>query len=177
MLKKAISQTSALILILTLASCSKSITIDIMVPAAIDVPQEINTVVVVNRSLPAKGKGGDNFFEGLISGESIAGDKKGSEECVKSLVKFLNDMPRFNAVLYTGPELPGTGTSTFPVALEWEKVSILCARYNADMLAALEVFDTDNYIAESASTAMWARAGPPRVPCWLGHNARRIRHG
>ena len=143
LLKVSVPLASALLLI----SCKSSyLTVDVLKPARIDVPQEIKTVAVLNRSLPDKGEKAGNIIEGIITGEGLFNDRLGSEKCIIGVVDLLNNSPRFKAVMPGDIDIRGTGTGTFPLALEWPYVDELCKRYYVDALITLETFDSDSYI-------------------------------
>jgi hypothetical protein len=135
-----------------ISSCSTaSHRMQILKPATITLPSEIKQVGIVNRSLPAKGQGFNNFLEGLVTGESIAADKEGSTECQRGLAAGLNQAPRFNAVVIEGVDLRGTGTRQWPEFLRWEEVEELCERFRVDAIIALETFDSNIEIRNSSA--------------------------
>jgi hypothetical protein len=142
-----IKVTVPLVSALMLISCKTSyMTVDVLKPARIDVPNEIKTVAVLNRSLPDKGEKAGNIIEGILTGEGIFNDRLGSEKCIYGIVDLLNNSPRFKAVRPTDIDIRGTGTGAFPAPLEWQYVSELCDRYNVDAIITLETFDSDSYI-------------------------------
>lgn len=127
-----------------LSSCvTSSVSLEVLVPADINIPKHIKKVAVVNRSLPDKGEKLGNIIEGFFTGESIKADKEGSMNCVQGLVNILNNSPRFEAVLVTSLSLKGTGTREFPDLLDNNTIDSVCKLYNADALIALETFDSD----------------------------------
>jgi hypothetical protein len=137
--------------VVVLHSCkTSSLTLNILVPADISIPQSIQTVVIANRTLPAEDKKVVNVIEGVITGESIFADREGSENCVRGLANKLNTSPRFNAKLIENSTLRGTGTREWPAPLAWSEVEKLCNQYNADALILLEAFDSDNRLNEFA---------------------------
>ena len=127
------------------SSCSSTsgISMEVLIPAQINLPKHIKKVAVINRSLPAKGEWVSNVLEGFISGESIKADKDASNNCVQSLVNQLNSSPLLTAVLVTGTKLKGTGTREWPVAFAWTTVDSICKATGSDALIALETFDSD----------------------------------
>jgi hypothetical protein len=142
LLKLSVLLASALLLI----SCKTSyMAVDVLKPARIDVPTEIKSVAIINRSLPAKEERAMNIIEGVISGEGIFNDRLGSEKCVAGAVELLNNSPRFKAVLPGDIDLRGTGTDVWPPVLEWNIISDISNRYNADAVIALETFDSDSH--------------------------------
>ncbi|UCH13392.1 MAG: tetratricopeptide repeat protein [Bacteroidales bacterium] len=129
-----------------LISCKTSyLTVDVLKPARIDVPREIKSVAVINRSLPAKEERAMNIIEGVISGEGIFNDRVGSEKCVIGVVELLNNSPRFTAVFPGDIDMRGTGTDRFPPALEWDAINSISNKYKVDAVIALETFDSDSH--------------------------------
>jgi len=132
------------VIVVSLYSCkTAAVYTNVLVPAQITVPQHIQTIGVLNRSLPAKGEGWSNFLEGFITGESIAADREGSYNVCKGLAFKVNTNPRFKAQLMEGEDLRGTGTKEFPTPLSWAEVDALCKKYNVDAIVSLETFDSD----------------------------------
>lgn len=135
-----------------LASCSTaSHQMKILKPGTITLPAEIKQLGIVNRSLPAKGEGFNNFLEGLVTGESIAADREGSGECLRGLAAGLNQAPRFTGVVIEGVDLRGTGTREWPEFLDWNQVDELCERFRVDALIVLENFDSDIELRKSSA--------------------------
>lgn len=169
----------ALITALIFSGCTTtSVYVDVLEPARINIPQKYQKLVIVNRSLPAKGEKGKNIVEGLFSGEGLFNDRYASYECVEGLNYRLNENERFEAVLCSDCELFGTGTAEWPVPVRWDTVAKICNTYNADALVALEVLDSDKnthhrthqhqrkrdgatetYITHSASMEIMVRTG------------------
>ncbi len=142
LIKLAVFLIPALLLI----SCKTSyISVNVLKPARIDVPNEIKSVAIINRSLPAKEERAMNIIEGVISGEGIFNDRLGSEKCITGAIQLLNNSPRFKAVFPGDIDLRGTGTDVFPPALEWNIIENISNRYNVDAVIALETFDSDSY--------------------------------
>ena len=135
------------LIVLGLSACStSSVLVNIQRPADITLSQDIQSVVVVNRSRPSKDNLTGNIVEGLITGEGIGADKKGAEYCVDGLVNMLSNSERFTLKNIDGIELKGTGTSAFPIPLDWNEVKSICGSYDSDALLVLETFDSDSWI-------------------------------
>jgi len=130
-----------------LSACTtSSVLVNIQRPADITVSQDVQNVVVVNRSRPSKDNLAGNIVEGLVSGEGIGADKKGAEYCIDGLVNMLTNSERFTLKNIDGIELKGTGTSAFPISLDWNEVTSICGSYDSDALLVLETFDSDSWI-------------------------------
>lgn len=139
-----ISYIAAGLMLLFTFSCSKyNFSAVILVPADITVSQDIQTVGILNRSLPEKGNWLQNVAEGFFTGESIFADREGSMNTIRGAANTLNVNPRFKAALMEGEEFKGTGTKEFPVPLDWAQVDHLCKKYEVDGLVSLETFDSD----------------------------------
>lgn len=157
-----------LIFVLALAAVlpackTSSVSTSVLVPAEITIPQHIQTVGVLNRSLPAKGEGWSNFLEGFLSGESIAADREGSYNVCKGLSYKVNTNPRFKAILMDGEDLRGTGTKEFPTPLSWAEVDRLCKKYNVDAIVSLETFDSDIRIRKNSREVERTIDGETRI--------------
>ncbi len=128
-----------------LSACTtSSVMVRIQRPADITLSKEIKNVVVVNRSRPSKDNRAGNIIEGLVTGEGIGADRKGAEYCINGLSQMLNNSTRFNLKNVDGIELKGTGTSSFPLPLDWDQVKSICGSYDGDALLVLETFDSDS---------------------------------
>jgi len=130
-----------------ITSCTtSSVVVSMQRPADITLSQDIKTVVVANRTTPSKKNLAGNIIEGLVSGEGIGTDKRGSEYCLDGLVNLLSNSDRFTPKNIGELELKGTGTASFSEPLKWKKVSKICKSYDADALIVLETFDSDSRI-------------------------------
>ena len=140
-----------LMIAVVLSSCTtSSVLVNIQRPADITIPQDIQNVVVVNRSRPSKENLAGNIVEGLFTGEGIGVDGKGSEYCVEGLSDMLNNSERFTLKNVGAIELKGTGTSSFPIPLDWNEVKSICGSYGGDALLVLSTFDSDSRVIVGA---------------------------
>ena len=132
-------------LVSVFSSCiTSNVVVNIQRPADITVSQDIQNVVIANRSRPSKENLTGNIVEGIISGEGIGTDRRGAESCIDGLINMLSKSERFTLKNKDGIELKGTGTSSFPIPLEWDIVQNLCDSYDADALIVLATFDSDS---------------------------------
>ena len=132
-------------LVSVFSSCiTSNVVVNIQRPADITVSQDIQNVVVANRSRPSKENLTGNIVEGIISGEGIGTDRRGAEFCIDGLINMLGNSERFTLKNTDGIELKGTGTASFPIPLEWDIVQSLCDPYDADALIVLATFDSDS---------------------------------
>jgi hypothetical protein len=140
-----------LLLSLTTWSCStSSISLQVLQPSQIVFPDYVQNIAIIDRSKPAKGF--KAFAEGLFSGEDIGQDREGRHRAIQGLITTLGKTPRYNAkttgLEYTNPQ---NGRSMGP-PLSWREVEDLCRQYSADIIIALESFDSNSNIQLSTSS-------------------------
>jgi hypothetical protein len=129
-----------------LSSCMKTVSISTMRPAAINIPSEVQTIVLVDRTKYERDAIG--ILEGVLTGEGINEDKDGVTAMFSALQNNLRNSPRF--VVKQEPQrlIGNTVTGAFPDPLSWRIVNDLCRRHNADAVLAVEVFDSDFIITD-----------------------------
>lgn len=139
-----ITFSSLLLALLLWSGCSTShISMDVLRPAQITLPQEVKNLALVNRFRPEKGKGFLNVLEGALSGENINQDRNGAEASLRGLTNTLAGSPRFR-IVRPATELQGWGRASFPEPLAPGLVKQICRDYNSDALVTIEAFDSDH---------------------------------
>jgi len=119
-------------------------------PPHLSLPENIKNIAVYNRTKTDSTKKDNNVVESVLTGEAIAGDLIGAEECLNSFVIEMNryDSPHafvpINHLLYRKDVNIHT-----PEPLQWQTVKTICRKNNCDALMVLETFDTnsDNIIS------------------------------
>jgi len=139
-------------LLVTTVSCkTSSLTLTVMEPADITVPAKIQTIAIVNRSLPVKENKIWNFLEGFFTNEGVFVDRASSEACINGAVNQLRNLPRYKEVKTVGNlDLRGAGSGVFSEPLAWSKVEQICKANNVNALITLEVFDSDIYYSKGS---------------------------
>ncbi len=142
------STTLFVFIILTLLGCSgkRHVTLNAMRPAEITFDPTVNTILIVDRSKFSKKS--VNIIEGVLTGEGLAQDKAAVQAFMNAFQLQLNQSPRFTAKP-ARERLDGNSiTSAFPKQLKWTEVESLCRRYDADIMLAVEIFDSDMVITD-----------------------------
>ena len=126
-----------------------SITFKVLFPAPIDVPQHIQRIGLIDRSVP------DNnilsIIEGGLTGEGIGQDKLGTQFALDGLNGMLQNSPRFHVYRTTEAMIGGSPIgASFPDPLPWGKIEELCHDYDVDAIISLEKYDSD-FIVTNAS--------------------------
>lgn len=123
------------------SGCMKSVSISTMRPAIINIPSEIQTIVLVDRTKYERE--GVAILEGILTGEGINEDRDGVMALFSSLQNNLRNSPRF-VVKQESQRLLGNSLSgNFPEPLSWRIIEDLGRRHNADAVLAVELFDSN----------------------------------
>ena len=126
------------------AGCTvmRPIDLEVLAPARVTVPREIQTLVLGNRYQPEGGRRPLQALEGFLSGEWIGQDRKGMQACLSEFTAILADSPRFRVV---GPplDLRGSGYELLPEPLLPADVQRICGENGADALTTVESFDSN----------------------------------
>ncbi|MBN2350767.1 MAG: tetratricopeptide repeat protein [Bacteroidales bacterium] len=133
--------------ILTLSGCSASrMSFNVMAPANKVIPKEIQTLAIIDRSVPENED--LNKIEGILTGEGLEQDKLSTQFVLDGLRESLSTSSRYN-VIRTTEIMKGSGSGfLFPTPLPWEKVEQLCEKYDADAIVSLETYDSDFIISK-----------------------------
>jgi hypothetical protein len=127
-----------------LSSCMSATFLEVVKPADIDVPSEIESFSVVQRNEAPKGSRRSTNWEGLVSGEGIGLDNKSAEFATMGLILELSKSPRFTIKQFvSNDKFYGTGTLKMAEPLNWETVELICEKSNSQALIVIETFDSD----------------------------------
>lgn len=137
------------LLLLGPGCATSSVSLQVLVPAHISVPSDVQNLALINRYRPGKGEGLLNVLEGALSGENIGQDRRAAESALTGLTDALAGSPRFR-ITRPGEELKGTGRADFPPPVEPGIVKSICFSYKADALVTIEAFDSDTRVACAA---------------------------
>lgn len=111
---------------------------------AVDLPDNIKTVAVANRSVTPKEDKASKIIESIITGEIEVSDRKASEQCLAAVSNRITEQDGFRIVYPEKYKLNGTGTREIPAPLDWKEVEDICSSSNADALLVLEMFDSNS---------------------------------
>ncbi|MCB0687783.1 MAG: hypothetical protein KDC53_14710 [Saprospiraceae bacterium] len=128
---------------LSIFACKPATQLQVIKPAAINLPDHINALATIDRSKPSSGF--VDVLEGGVTGESIHQDRNGRRRALEVLTATLTRTPRFK-VIDTGLEYTGSETgSTFNTPLPWDEIEHICQKFGADAVIAIEKFDSNNF--------------------------------
>lgn len=133
-----------LLLIPVLLMGKGSVSFTVQKPAEVDIPGNIKTIVIVNRTMTENTRRNVtlNVLEGILTGEGVSTDNQGAQACMNKIFNGLNNSGLIKAVMAT-ETLTGNQSANLPAMLSWEQVNEICRKYGADALIAIEAFDSD----------------------------------
>jgi len=132
--------------IFSLASCASSgyVYLDFPQEPTLILPEGIDEIAVVNRSLTKEEDKKNKTLESIATGEIVGSDKLASDEAVKGIFDGLRNSGHISIVIPPNVHMYGTGTRQTPEILSWDKVNEVCEASNADALLVLENFDSNS---------------------------------
>lgn len=120
-----------------------TVEIETVKPAKIILPNNINTVLLLNNSLPYPlGKFKNDVQEGLFKLDTLA-----SQQIIYSVSEILKESPRFDSITIVDDIYFRRIQDLFQ-PIEWNGVNKLCSQYSADALLSLEAFGIKDTIIE-----------------------------
>jgi len=126
------------------SACGHKVNVGYTMPAEIDLPADVQRVVVVNRALPKNaGESLLDAAEGWATGEGFETDHDTTELALQALLSVLDDTERFEIVpVVVSPD--EAGTSLFDKPMDSRTVKQLCRRHDCDAIVSLDSLDTDS---------------------------------
>ncbi len=151
------------VLALVLSGCSKyaMVSFNYPVPPQENMPDNVKTIALVNRSLTNKDDKAGKIIESVLSGEIEVSDRKASEQTIRGAFERIEDNSDFRCVIPVDHKLYGTGTREIPSLLDWSTVESVCKSSDADALLVLEMFDSNSDMF-SFGKILGPKAGPER---------------
>lgn len=138
-------------------SCTSNYIIKVRRPAMYNLTPDLDTVMIINRTKVAKGKGHQilNVLEGMGTGEPILGDKFGTNSALKNLERLIIKSQRLNI---TGNGIINMNKPTVydnEPPLSQHVVDSICNEYGVDGLLSLEYFDSDDFYSNAYVKTFW----------------------
>ncbi|HYG51043.1 MAG TPA: DUF6340 family protein [Flavobacteriales bacterium] len=126
---------------------------DVQVQKPVDIAAEdlrdVRQVLIVNRTAVPKESKTENVFEGIFTGETVAGDKNAARECIRGVQESLAKALNYSGNSVVPVVYYGGTTGNVPQPLAWTTVDSLCTAHKADILVVLEYFDSDAGISQT----------------------------
>ncbi|MBE0676521.1 MAG: hypothetical protein IH591_17840 [Bacteroidales bacterium] len=137
---------AAAVALVTLSGCGAAkMNFNVLTPAPINVPQDIQTIAIIDRSLPETTD--LNRLESILTMEGPKADRAARQQVMEGLKFSLNSSTRYNVILTNEMFIGSSRGSVLPDPLPWNLIDEMAARYSADVIVCLEAFDSDFIIA------------------------------
>jgi hypothetical protein len=141
LLMKTIFRVFSFFVLSFLCSSSAWVNLTLMRPALINLPQDIQTLIIVDRSGASDKK--QNKIEEIITGETMSQDAQAAQQAIDGVINTVEGAPRFKIIRTTEKYTGDNSGKIFPEALTWATIDKLCIKYKADAVLAIETFDSD----------------------------------
>ena len=128
--------------------CMDLVEIEVLRPAEVDFPSDIQTLIVIDRSAPKDAW--EELFsgvEGLGSAEGLLADKEARAAAIETIKEGLDASPRFE-VIDLDVNTHAFGTSIFDTAMTPNQAMDLCIQVHCDGIVSLDAFDSDTRLTE-----------------------------
>jgi hypothetical protein len=138
-----------LLISITVFGCSStnSLTLDVLEPAPVSLPNDIETVGIVGRTKSSASNSTLNKLDQVLSAELLKIDSTASRKAITGLYDELSRNASFTKVKsLKNIELENSVISSFSPVLSKAEVEKLCIDYDLDALFVLEFFDTDTKV-------------------------------
>jgi len=135
-------------------SCSSmnSLTIPVTEPAPVYLPSSIQSVGIINRSLPSEKNKQMDDIDKFLSVEGKNFDIDGANASVQGLFDELKKNERFAELkIIEVDNMKNPGMGVFPAPLTWNQVAQICEQQQVDALFALSFYDTDAKVNYNAN--------------------------
>ena len=143
-----------LLMALVISGCSKYgyVRLNFPQPPETYLPDDVNFIAVVNRSLVEEEDADTRTFEAITTSEVAGSDRLASDDCVKGAFEASKRMESAELVIPQKVRLYGTGTREMPELLDWELVAGICESEGCDALLVLETFDSNTDLLLTTAT-------------------------
>lgn len=146
-----------------LGSCTSTIPLEVLKPADVTLPSDIQKFTLVNRAKPDKKNQIWNVIEGVVTGEGLFSDREGADQALSGLMQIMSQNPIRYTITQASVEYKGSGTEMFAPPIPWEEVELLCKQYNSEALIVLESFDSDSRLTHDSKPV---QVQAPSYNCW-----------
>ena len=130
-------------------SCASTneLTIPVTRPATVYLPNSVQSIGIVDRSIPSDRNQTADDIDKILSIEGKNLDKEGAQHAVVALKEELATTGRFeNVQQLVNIPLRSPGMGVHPAPLSWEKVNEICEEFDIDALFTLSFYDTDTKV-------------------------------
>jgi hypothetical protein len=139
-----------LLSVLAMTGCRTTMQLQVLQPAMVSIPPEIQTLGVIDRT-EAKNVGETilGALEGAATGESIGTDHAAAKQSLAQLTTTLSASPRFKVVT-PNVNAKQAKSDIWDTKLDWATADRICKNAGCDALVVLEALDSDSAVNVSS---------------------------
>ena len=143
----------ALIVMVTLSGCGAArMSFNVLTPAPITIPQDIQTIALIDRSLPENTD--LNKLEAILTMEGPKQDRAARQQVMNGLNQSLSSETRYNVIVTDEMFVGSSSGNNLPEPLPWDLLTDMAAKYNSDVIVTIETFDSDFIITGAKLPSM-----------------------
>ena len=135
-----------LTILVVLSGCGTArMSFNVLTPAPISIPPDIQTIAIIDRSLPEDTD--LNKLESILTLEGPQLSRAARQNVMEGLKRSLSSSTRYNVIVTNEMFIGSSRGSVLPEPLPWNLVDEMAVKYQADVIVCLEAFDSDFIIA------------------------------
>ncbi|MBN1158523.1 MAG: hypothetical protein JXA61_04020 [Bacteroidales bacterium] len=144
---KKIKLFSGAAVLFLLLSSTAWVNLTLVRPSEIMLPDYIRTIAVVDRTVQDDNT--KNKIEQVLTGEFFQQDEQAVLQVAEGFISACADVERYFTVR-TEEKFSSDGSKNiFPSTMDWNDVTELCDKYQADAILAIEIYDSDFIVTHS----------------------------
>ncbi|MBM1106276.1 hypothetical protein JQC67_09025 [Aurantibacter crassamenti] len=144
---------------------TNQLTMNAVQPAPVPIPNDVQNIGIINRSLPSEGHKTIDQIDKILSVEGKNLDKHGAEAAVVALQDELIAEGRFENIVNIENETElQKGVGVLPATLTWSQVEALCDKYAVDVIFSLAYYDTDTKVDYKLTTIEYPNSLGIKLP-------------
>ncbi len=168
---KVAGVATALMFIIILCSSSVWVDLTLMKPGEIALPGNIHYIAIIDRTKQEDTK--QNKVEQVLTGEAFRQDEQVVRQYMEGFINGCSSVNKYQ-IIRTSERSYSDGTkTTFPAALSWDTVDMVCKKYNVDALFSVEIFDSD-FLISNKPFSMTRNAKGEVVPVFMGFHVTGV---
>lgn len=139
-----------LIVFIVFSSCTRTVYVPVMQPAPVDVGSHIQTVAIVDRSVPEITEEQDT--ESVLTRVRPELNREAAQRAIDGLARTMESSNRYDVIRTAERMTASAIRGNWPSPLSWDEIETLAANYDSDAVIVLESFDSQ-FIPTDGATA------------------------
>jgi hypothetical protein len=142
-----------------LLSSSAWVNLTLVHPAAVNLPQHIQTLIIIDRTITPNAR--EDKKEATLTGEASNQDQQAVQQVIEGVIYTVSHGDRFKIIRTTERFVGDPTGKVFPQAMSWQDITQLCTKYKADGALVIESFDSDFILTHGSTSVQRTSSGLP----------------